>query len=82
MGGAGVLFALIGAFLVWASIRNGTRCVVGIVSGAICALGAVGLTLIYGVLKFGHFAHGDAMMMSALRGLLLPLRPHRRRQAL
>ncbi len=64
MGGAG-LFALIGAFLVWASISERDALVVGIVSGSILALGAVGLTLIYGVLKFGHFAHGDAMMMSA-----------------
>jgi branched-chain amino acid transport system permease protein/neutral amino acid transport system permease protein len=64
MGGAG-LFALIGVFLVWASIQERDALVVGVVSGSILALGAVGLTLIYGVLKFGHFAHGDAMMMSA-----------------
>jgi branched-subunit amino acid ABC-type transport system permease component len=37
----------------------------GIVLGCIYALGAVGLSLIYGVLRFGHFAHGDMMTFGA-----------------
>ena len=37
----------------------------GIVLGCIYALGAVGLSLIYGVLRFGHFAHGDVMTFGA-----------------
>ena len=42
---------------------------------------AVGLTLIYGVLKFGHFAHGDSMMLAAfisfffLHGFIIGSRP-------
>ena len=37
----------------------------GIVLGCIYALGAIGLSLIYGVLRFGHFAHGDMMTFGA-----------------
>ena len=39
--------------------------VVGIIFGSIIALGAMGLTLIYGIMKFAHFAHGDMMMFAA-----------------
>ncbi len=39
--------------------------VVGIIVGSVIALGAIGLTLIYGVLKFAHFAHGDMMTLGA-----------------
>jgi len=59
------IWALITVFIVWAALDERDALVVGMVSGSIFALGAVGLTLIYGVLKFGHFAHGDAMMMSS-----------------
>jgi branched-chain amino acid transport system permease protein/neutral amino acid transport system permease protein len=37
----------------------------GIVFGCIIALGAIGLTLIYGILRFGNFAHGDTMSLGA-----------------
>jgi branched-chain amino acid transport system permease protein len=37
----------------------------GIVLGCIYALGAIGVSLIYGVLRFGHFAHGDVMTFGA-----------------
>ena len=37
----------------------------GIVFGSIIALGAIGLTLIYGILRFGNFAHGDTMSLGA-----------------
>lgn len=60
-----VIWGLITVFIVFAALQERDALVVGIVSGSIFALGAVGLTLIYGVLKFGHFAHGDAMMMSS-----------------
>jgi branched-chain amino acid transport system permease protein len=56
---------MISVFIVFAALQERDALFVGIVSGSIFALGAVGLTLIYGVLKFGHFAHGDAMMMSS-----------------
>ena len=37
----------------------------GTVLGSIYALGAVGITLIFGILRFAHFAHGDMMTMGA-----------------
>lgn len=37
----------------------------GIVLGSILALGAIGLTMIFGVLRFAHFAHGDLMTVGA-----------------
>jgi branched-chain amino acid transport system permease protein len=37
----------------------------GTVIGSIYALGAVGVTLIFGILRFAHFAHGDMMTMGA-----------------
>ena len=35
----------------------------GLSSGAIYALGAVGLSLVYGILKLVNFAHGDFMTL-------------------
>jgi branched-chain amino acid transport system permease protein/neutral amino acid transport system permease protein len=43
----------------------------GIVLGSIIALGAIGLTLIYGILKFGNFAHGDLMTGGAYVALFM-----------
>jgi branched-chain amino acid transport system permease protein len=37
----------------------------GTVLGSIYALGAIGVTLIFGILRFAHFAHGDMMTMGA-----------------
>ncbi len=45
----GGIWALIVLFIVWAALEERDALVVGIVSGSILALGAVGLTLIYGV---------------------------------
>jgi len=59
------LWVLIGALFVWAALDERQLFVVGIVVGSIYALGALGLTLIYGILKFGNFAHGDTMMLGA-----------------
>lgn len=39
--------------------------VAGSVIGSIYALGAVGVTLIFGILRFAHFAHGDMMTLGA-----------------
>jgi branched-chain amino acid transport system permease protein len=44
--------------------------VYGIVLGSIIALGAIGLTLLYGILRFAHFAHGDLMTLGAYVVLL------------
>ena len=35
----------------------------GTVIGSIYALGAVGVTLVFGILRFAHFAHGDMMTL-------------------
>jgi len=37
----------------------------GTVLGCVYALGAVGITLIFGILRFAHFAHGELMTMGA-----------------
>ena len=37
----------------------------GIISGSILALGAIGVSLTYGVLRFANFAHGDLMTFGA-----------------
>ena len=55
----------------------------GVMLGAVIALGAVGLTLVYGVLRFANFAHGDLMTVGAYTALVVlgylpqgpPLRP-------
>jgi branched-subunit amino acid ABC-type transport system permease component len=61
------LWIAFAAFLAYSAIDPGTRkfFVTGVVVGSVYALGAIGLNLIYGVLKFGHFAHGDQMMLAA-----------------
>ena len=41
----------------------------GIVLGSIIALGAIGISLIYGILGFSNFAHGDMMTIGAYVGL-------------
>lgn len=41
----------------------------GITLGSIYALGAVGVSMIFGILRFAHFAHGDLMTVGAYFGL-------------
>jgi branched-chain amino acid transport system permease protein len=43
----------------------------GTVLGSIYALGAIGVTLVFGILRFAHFAHGDMMTMGAFIAFLL-----------
>jgi branched-chain amino acid transport system permease protein len=45
--------------------------VAGVVLGSIYAVGAIGVTLIFGILRFAHFAHGDMMTMGAFIAFLL-----------
>jgi branched-chain amino acid transport system permease protein len=45
------------------------QCVNGLVLGAIYALIALGYTMVYGVLRFINFAHGDVYMLGAYIGL-------------
>lgn len=42
----------------------------GVVLGCIIALGAIGVSLIFGILRFAHFAHGDMMTLGAYFGLI------------
>jgi branched-chain amino acid transport system permease protein/neutral amino acid transport system permease protein len=43
----------------------------GLFLGPIMALGAIGLSLVYGIHKFAHIAHGDFMTLGAYIGLFL-----------
>jgi len=45
--------------------------VYGIVFGSIIALGSIGLTLVFGILRFANFAHGDMMTAGAYVALSL-----------
>ena len=45
--------------------------VVGIIVGSIIGLGAIGLTLTYGVMKFANFAHGDLMTLGMFLALFI-----------
>ena len=53
--------------------------VYGIILGSVISLGAIGLSLLYGILRFAHFAHGDVMTVGAylalacMTGLGLPI---------
>lgn len=55
----------------------------GVMLGGIIALGAIGLTLVYGVLKFPNFAHGELVTLGAYGAFTLaallptgaPMRP-------
>ncbi len=57
-----ILIAAFTVFLVWAAIVHTQLLVAGIVTGSIYALGAVGLSIVYGVLRFPNMAHGLGMM--------------------
>ncbi len=58
------LWLLFLVFGTWAILRETDAFAVGVVTGSVLALGAIGLTLIFGILKFAHFAHGDSMMLA------------------
>ncbi len=45
--------------------------VYGIVLGSIISLGAIGLTLVYGIIRFANFAHGDLMSAGAYIALFI-----------
>ncbi len=72
------LLALIALFIVvMASLQgvSGTRMlglvVRGVLLGGVLALGALGVTLVFGVLKMANFAHGDYMTLGAYLGLVV-----------
>lgn len=43
----------------------------GIILGSILSLGAVSLTLVYGIVRFANFAHGDLMAVGAYEAFFL-----------
>ena len=43
----------------------------GIIFGSIIALGAIGLTLVFGIIRFANFAHGDLMTTGAFISLFM-----------
>lgn len=45
--------------------------VYGIVLGSIISLGAIGLTLVFGIVRFANFAHGDLMSAGAYVALFM-----------
>ena len=45
--------------------------VFGLVLGGIIALGAIGVSLIFGILRFANFAHGDMMTVGAYLALVV-----------
>jgi len=47
--------------------------IAGAVLGSVYALGAIGITLIFGILRFAHFAHGDMMTMGGFIAFLLAI---------
>lgn len=59
------LWLAIAVLIVGSAFGSTQLFIVGVIVGSIFTLGALGLTLIYGVLKFGNFAHGDLMMLGA-----------------
>lgn len=54
--------ALIG-FLLWAAVAQTQLFVVGLISGSVLALGALGLTITYGGLRFPNLAHGMSVLL-------------------
>lgn len=64
------IWALIAILFVWAALAETQFLVVGLIVGSVFALGAIGLTLIYGILRFANFAHGDMMMMGGYLAFL------------
>lgn len=47
--------------------------IAGAVLGSIYALGAIGITLVFGILRFAHFAHSELMTSGAFIAFLLAL---------
>jgi neutral amino acid transport system permease protein len=62
------VIVMIGAKGLHAVAQSGVN---GLSLGAIYALGAVGLTLVYGILRLVNFAHGDFLTFGAYMGFLV-----------
>jgi neutral amino acid transport system permease protein len=72
---ASVFLIVMGLFALFFLITDGLeqlaqQTVYGLVTGSYLALGAVGLTLVYGILRLTNFAHGDTLTLGAYVALL------------
>lgn len=69
---AGAVAAIVAVLaLLEGAPETGQATVNGLVAGTTFALGAVGLALVYGVLRLVNFAHGDMLTVGAYVALLL-----------
>jgi neutral amino acid transport system permease protein len=72
LGGVGVILAIFLALVAGEGLHDVAQTGInGISLGAIYALGAVGLTLVYGILKLVNFAHGDFLTFGAYMAYLV-----------
>jgi branched-chain amino acid transport system permease protein len=57
----------------WSTLLDfiGLYLIPGLVTGSIYALGAIGVSLLFGILRFAHFAHGDLMTLGAYLALTI-----------
>jgi len=55
----------------WSALLDfvGLYLIPGLVTGCIYALGAIGVSLLFGILRFAHFAHGDVMTLGGYMAL-------------
>ena len=65
LSGERIIWFFLITFAVVSAIAYTEHFVIGIIVGSLYALAAVGLTLIYGITRTPHFAHGDALMLAA-----------------
>ncbi len=77
VGRTGLAVALVVLVLAFLSIIKMNLVVTGLFLGTIIGLGAIGLSMVYGILKFANIAHGDYMTWGAyiaffLLGTILP----------
>lgn len=59
-----ILLAAFLLFVVWAAVSHTQLLITGIITGCIYAVGAAGLSIVYGVLRFPNMAHGLGMMVA------------------
>src|SRR6266446_8583641 len=57
----------------WSTVLDfvGLYLIPGLVTGSIYALGAIGVSMLFGILRFAHFAHGDLMTLGAYFALTI-----------
>jgi neutral amino acid transport system permease protein len=69
---AGIIAAIAIALIISKGLQTvADTALTGLSTGAIYALGAVGLTLVYGILKLVNFAHGDFLTFGAYMAYLV-----------